>query len=216
MKHLFGANIKWAGLRRFVNINLVVSCILLFILGFQVKGLPIWIVVFISSILFFSLFIEIIGSINNIPYKIEIFGEGLIFYLPFKKTEYNFNDIRYYATASTYYQRGAYCHSVIFEFSDNNRICVTSIAIEDYNKFLKFVESLGLSYYGFIGKYNWKRKGKPISKKWITYKEEEDILLTIGKEPGYLFIYVLGIIFLILNFFIFFGLVFGFENLKFI
>ena len=157
----------------------------------------------------------LIHNFFKIPQEVEISDEIFIIRFPFgKQKEYLKEQILYFATGAMAYMRGGYCHSVIFEFNDNSRVAVSSIMINNYDQFLETVKRMDLKYYGFIGKNNWRKKHKPISKKWITHNEEEQLVSIIGKESGVVFSYILGFIFVLLNLFLVAGFIFGFENLR--
>jgi len=191
---LFYLNRSYSKACVFLVGNLVVFGFLLFVATQNSTSLPhpyLW-ASFILLLLFLLLYM-LISMTSLVVKEVQISEDHIIlkFFL-FKSRNYNFNELRYYATADFGTGRSGLFHSVVLEFSDGNRYQVAYPIIENYKKFLEFMRNSNFDYYGYIGQNNWRRKSKPLSKKWVVARSQKDLEKDIEKKKGVLILYVYG------------------------
>lgn len=196
MKKQFSLNRTWSKAYGFLTANLFICMVLMVYVTANSSSLPhpyIWASFILLLIVFLLFFIPFVASLTVKGMDIDDEYLTLHFFF-FKSLKYNFNEIRYYATAANGSMRAGYNHSVILEFTDGKRFQVAYPMIEDYKSFLEFMRSSDLEFYGYIGQNNWKRKGKPLSKKWVVARYETDLEKNMGKTTGVFILYFYGII----------------------
>lgn len=170
----------------------------MFFLAFEVKEMP-WLWASISLAVLFLVLIGIFSGTSRIVKELEINNTSFVLHFLFRKpVEYQFNDLRQYATASFGTGRSGLFHSVVLEFIDGQRFQIASAIIENYMSFLEFMRNGAFEFYGFIGQNNW-RRNKSLSKKWVVARNEKDQEKEIGKNKGMTFFYIIGFFILTMN-----------------
>jgi hypothetical protein len=199
MKQVFSSNKKLNRIRSFGAGSILLNFLLLFILSLQIENVSSCLIISISTIIFIVILIALYQSNNN-PTRIEIENYSFTFYFPFSKPKnYKFDDVVCYATSCDGNYRVAFYHAVVLEFSDNYRTLVSDLRIENYQEFLEFIRRSKFEYFGYIGQKIWRRKSKPLSKKWVVKREEAELEKKIGKETGKFYFYSMTAMSILMN-----------------
>lgn len=207
MKKVFFANKQWNNAQYFATANIWLASVLFFILGFHIKNLPFWATESIGLLSLFILFV-LVRLLIGYPIRIELNTSSFAFYFPLGRTKkYNFSEVRLYATAS-FGGRGSYCHSVVLEFTDGNRIQIPSVKFDGYKEFIQFLQNNNFAFFGYIGQNNWRRKNRPLSTKWVVARYEKELEKEIDKKSGIIFLYFTGIFLLVMNVVVLYTLIF--------
>ncbi len=207
MKKVFFANKQWNNALYFVAVNIWLASVLFFILGFYIENLPLWAIVGMGLLSLLILFV-LVKVLFEYPIRIKLNTSSFVFYFPLARTKkYNFSEVRLYATAS-FGGRGSYCHSVVLEFTDGNRIQISSVKFDGYKEFLHFLQNYNFAFFGYIGQNNWRRKNRPLSTKWVVARYEKELEKEIGKKSGIIFLYFTGIFLLVMNVVVLYTLIF--------
>lgn len=202
MKKLFYLNKRWSYATGFLMINLLVCIFLMSGLTATSKSLPLPYLWFMGLLLLLVVMVVafvITGPtlVKEIVFEKDILSLHFFF---FKSKQYRFNQLKQYATAA--YGGGRYimAHSVILEFEDGKRYHVADPIIENYRQFYEFMEEGEFERFGYIGQNNWRKKSKPLSKKWVVERDEKELIKAIEKKKGVIILYVYGIIALAMNY----------------
>ncbi len=199
MKKVFHPNSRWNNSQVFITVNSSLAFVFLFALSFYVENMPLWLPVSIG-LLFIIIIYLLINELLLFPVKIEVDSSYFGFYFPLNKVrKYNFDEVRLFATASYGNWRLGNFHSVIMEFNDGFRIQIPSVKIMDYNEFLRFMRTGSFKSLGFIGQNNWRQKNKPLSKKWVVERYENELVTEIGKKRSLFILYFYSILIFSMN-----------------
>ena len=202
MKKLFYLNKRWSYAAGFLMINLLVCILLMSGLTATSKSLPLPYLWIIGSLLLLGLMIvAFVVTGTALVKEVELEKDIItLHFLLFKTKQYRFNQLKQYATAA--YGGGRYimAHSVILEFEDGKRYQVADPIIENYKAFYEFIRDSDSDCFGYIGRNNWRKKNKPLSKKWVVERDEKELIKAIEKKKGVIILYFYGIIMLAMNF----------------
>ena len=202
MKKLFYLNRRWSYAAGFLLINLVVCILLMSGLTATSRNLPLpylWFIglLFLLGLMIFAYIITGDTLVKEVVYENDSF---ILHFFFFKSKQYSSNQLKQYATAA--YGGGRYimAHSIILEFDDGRRYQVADPIIENYKDFYEFIEDGDFNRFGYIGQNNWRKKNKPLSKKWVVERDEKELINTIEKKKGVIILYIYGIIALAMNY----------------
>ncbi|WP_319501205.1 hypothetical protein [uncultured Draconibacterium sp.] len=202
MKKLFYLNKRWSNAAGFSMINLAVCILLMSGLTATLESLTLpylW-----SAGLLLLLVVMMVAFVITGPALVkEVVVEKDIFTLHFfffKSRQYQFNQLKQYATAAYGGYRYIMAHSVILEFEDGKRYQVADPIIENYKAFYEFIKDSDFDCFGYIGQNNWRKKNKPLSNKWVVERDEKELIKAIEKKKGVIILYFYGIIALAMNY----------------
>lgn len=202
MKRLFYLNRRWSYAAGFLIINLVVCILLMSGLTATSKSLPLPYLWFTGLLLLLGLLIVAFVNTGNALVKEVVFEKDIftLHFFFFETKQYRFNQLNQYATAI--YGNGRYimAHSVILEFEDGKRFQVADPVIDNYKQFYEFMNCGEFECFGYIGQNNWRKKNKPLSKKWVVEGDEKELIKAIEKKKGVIILYIYGIIALAMNY----------------
>ena len=202
MKKVFYLNTRWSNAAGFLIMNLVVCVLLMSGLTATAKNLShpyLWFIGFLSFLGLMIVAYAITGGklVKEVVFEKDIFTLHFFF---FKSKQYKFNQLKQYATAAYGGYRYIMAHSVILEFEDGKRYQVADPIIENYKAFYEFIKDSDSDCFGYIGRNNWRKKNKPLSKEWVVERDEKELIKAIEKKKGVIILYFYGIIMLAMNF----------------
>lgn len=202
MKKLFYLNRRWSKAAGFFLFSLVACFLLMSLLSAKSHSLPhsyLWSTGILLGL--GTLIAALVITLQTQVKEVEICKDGFIlhFFL-FKQKKYRFDQLKQYATAVYGNFRYIMAHSVILEFEDGKRYQVADPIIDNYTQFYEFMMEGEFDCFGYIGQNNWRKKNKPLSKKWVVERYEKDLIKAIEKKKGVIILYLYGVIVLAMNY----------------
>ncbi len=202
MKKLFYLNRRWSKAAGFFLFSMVACFLLMSLLSAKSLSLPHSYLWSIGILLGLGLLIAVLViTVQTQVKEVEIEKDYFIlhFFL-FNQKMYRFNQLKQYATAAFGGNRYIMAHSVILEFDDGKCYQVADPIIDNYKQFYEFMLEGDFDYFGYIGQNNWRKRNRPLSKKWVIDRNEKDLIKSIEKKKGVIILYIYGIIALAMNY----------------
>lgn len=202
MKKLFYLNKRWSNAVAFLIVNLVVCVLLMSGLTATSKTLSypyLWSagLLLLLGLMIIAIALTVATLVKYVVFEKDIFTLHFFF---FKSKQYRLNQLKQYATAAYGGYRYIMAHSVILEFNDGKRYQIADPIIHSYKQFYEFVKNGNFDCFGYIGRNSWRKKNKPLSKKWVVERDEKELIKAIEKKKGVIILYFYGIITLAMNF----------------
>ena len=149
------------------------------------------------GLMIIAIVITLQTQVKEVEIKKDCF---ILHFFLLNQKKYRFDQLKQYATAAYGGGRYVMAHSIILEFDDGKRYQIADPIIENYKDFYEFIEDGDFNCFGYIGQNNWRKKNKPLSKKWVVERDEKEMIKAIEKKKGVIILYVCGIIALAMNY----------------